>query len=107
MTEQIYYKLEFYVPETHCGEVKDAVFEAGGGRLGNYDCCCWQTIGSGQFRPGDGSSPFIGESGTIEQVREVKVELIMSAGVKNAVITALKQAHPYETPAYQYWQVKI
>lgn len=99
------YKLEFYVPPMQLDAVKTAVFEAGAGRIGNYDCCCWETSGTGQFRPLDGSNPFIGQAGNVEQVAEVKVEMVCAADCIKAVIAALKKTHPYETPAYQYWQV--
>ena len=101
------YKLEFYVPETHVAEVKAAVFDAGGGRIGNYDNCCWQCTGTGQFRPCPGSNPFIGSQDVIEEVTEIKVELICSGEHLQSVIAALKQSHPYETPAFQYWPVNI
>lgn len=101
------FKLEFYVPETHVDGVKDAIFKAGGGKIGNYDCCCWQIVGKGQFRACEGSNPFIGEKGEIEEVSEFKVEMICSADNLQPVIEALKKAHPYETPAYQYWQVQV
>ena len=97
--------LIFYVPEANAEAVKAAVFAAGGGRLGKYDCCCWQTTGSGQFRPLDGSHPAIGRQHTIEHVREIKVELVVRDELLPAVIAALKAAHPYETPAYCHWPV--
>jgi len=100
------YKLEFYVPETHLDEVKSAVFQAGAGRIGNYDCCCWQTLGSGQFRPLAGSRPFLGQIDEIEKVPEWKVEMVFGEDYLMAVIEALESAHPYETPAYQYWMVQ-
>jgi len=99
------YKLEFYVPPMQLDAVKTAIFEAGAGRIGNYDCCCWETSGTGQFRPLDGSNPFIGQTGSIEQVAEVKVEMVCAEEYIEAVVAALKEAHPYETPAYQYWLV--
>lgn len=102
-----YYKVEFYVPATHLEEVKNAVFDAGGGRLSNYDNCCWQSEGVGQFRPCPGSRPFIGAQGAVEHVSEFKVEFICGDNFVKQVIAALKKAHPYETPAYQYWAVKI
>ena len=100
-------KLEFYVPETHVNEVKNAVFAAGGGKIGDYDCCSWETAGTGQFRPCEGSKPFIGQQGAIEQVPEIKVELVCEKELIDQVITALKEAHPYETPAYQYWEIEV
>ncbi len=99
------YKFEFFVPPMQLDTVKYAVFKAGAGRIGNYDCCCWETSGTGQFRPLDGSNPFVGETGKIEQVAEVKVEMVCAEKYIEPVIAALKKAHPYETPAYQYWRV--
>ncbi|MFA7229778.1 MAG: YqfO family protein [Victivallaceae bacterium] len=100
-----YYKLEIYVPESHVTAVKNAIFQAGVGKIGNYDCCCWETGGTGQFRPLSGSNPFIGSEGRVEQVTEVKLETICPENVLETVIAALKAAHPYETPAYQFWLV--
>jgi len=68
--------------------------------MGDYDCCCWQTLGSGQFRPLENSNPFIGEKGQIERVNEYKVEMVCDEEHIKAVITALKKAHPYEEPAF-------
>ncbi|MDD5697047.1 MAG: hypothetical protein PHH77_00370 [Victivallaceae bacterium] len=100
-------KLEVYVPLTHAEAVKTALFSAGAGRLGNYDCCCWQSSGTGQFRPLAGSHAFIGELDRVEEVPEIKLELLCPAAAMAAVIAALKRAHPYETPAFQYWPVEI
>ena len=97
--------LIFYVPEANAEAVKSAVFAAGGGRIGKYDCCCWQTAGSGQFRPLNGSHPAIGRQNTIEHVLEIKVELVVRSELLPAVIAALREAHPYETPAYFHWPV--
>jgi len=80
--------------------VKTAMFEAGAGRVGNYDCCAWQTRGEGQFRPLNGSTPFIGNQGQIETVIEYKLELVCEEPCLKAVIAALKRAHPYEEVAY-------
>lgn len=99
------FKLEFYVPEDHLEKVKDALFSVGAGAIGDYECCCWQTKGTGQFRPGEGSNPYIGVSGEIETVSEYKVELICKEEIIEQVIDALKTSHPYETPAYAYWEI--
>ena len=64
------YKLCFFVPEAAAETVKEAVFEVGAGRIGNYDKCCWQVKGTGQFRPLAGSSPHLGEHGRVEKVEE-------------------------------------
>lgn len=94
------YKLCIYVPQSHVEEVKTAVFAAGAGRMGDYESCAWQTLGQGQFRPGSGADPFIGEAGELEKVMEYKVEMICSEDCIAAVIQALKEAHPYEEPAF-------
>jgi hypothetical protein len=99
------FKLEFYVPVEYAEKVKNAVFAAGGGRIGNYDCCSWETLGSGQFRPSYDANPFIGEAGNLEKTPELKVEMVCDDNLIDFVITALIDAHPYETPAYQFWKV--
>jgi len=95
-----HYQIIFYVPKDHCDKVKTALFHAGAGKLGNYQECAWQTLGQGQFRPNESSQPFIGESGKLESVEEYKVEMICSKDCIDQAISALKQAHPYEEPAY-------
>ncbi|MEQ8952612.1 MAG: NGG1p interacting factor NIF3, partial [Gammaproteobacteria bacterium] len=63
MSQASLYKIEFYVPESHLEQVKSAMFAAGAGRAGEYDSCAWQTLGQGQFRGLEGSSPYLGQSG--------------------------------------------
>ncbi len=99
------YKLCFFVPETYLDEVKDALFEAGAGRIGLYDCCCWQVKGVGQFRALEGSSPFLGDINRLKKVEEYKVEMVCEDQLISEVITALKLAHPYEEPAYDVWKL--
>ncbi|MGV6807846.1 MAG: NGG1p interacting factor NIF3, partial [bacterium] len=89
------FKLVFFVPASHLEVVKQAVFSAGGGRIGRYDRCCWQTLGQGQFRPLDGSQPFLGESGQTESVEEYRVELVCEDALIRAAVAAMKGAHPY------------
>lgn len=92
--------LSFYVPETHLEKVKLAVFNAGAGKIGNYDQCSFEIRGIGQFRPLEGSQPFLGKVNNVERVEEVKVEMVCADELLENVINALKSAHPYETPAY-------
>ena len=99
------YKLCFYVPETHLETVKKAVFAAGAGRIGAYDSCCWQVLGQGQFRPLQGSNPFLGSAGLVEQVAERKVEMVVADELIHDSVKALKAAHPYETPAFEVWRL--
>ncbi|MGQ9426338.1 NGG1p interacting factor NIF3 [Gilvimarinus sp. F26214L] len=94
------YKLSFFVPESHLEQVKAAVFEAGAGRIGDYDQCCWQAPGLGQFRPLEGSQPYLGQQGQVEQAREYKVEMVCAKDRVSASVQALLSAHPYEEPAY-------
>ncbi len=94
------HKLCFYVPESHLEQVKDAVFEAGAGRIAHYDRCCWQMLGEGQFRPLPGSSPYLGKEKNIETVAEYRVEMVCDEAVVKDVVDALKKSHPYETPAF-------
>jgi hypothetical protein len=99
------HQLCFYVPESHVESVKQAVFAAGAGRIGNYECCAWQVLGEGQFCPTAGSQPFLGSQGRLEIVREFRVELVCDDARIEAVVRALLEAHPYEEPAFHYWPV--
>ena len=89
-----------FVPLSHKEQVKEAMFEAGGGKVGNYDCCCFEQTGIGQFRPLIGSQAFVGKLNEIEKVEEVRIEMICDEASYASVIAAMKSAHPYETPAY-------
>jgi len=94
------YYLIVYIPESHLETVKQALFAAGAGKIGDYDCACWQIKGTGQFRPLEGSHPYTGEQGKLETCEEYKVEVIFKDECLNEVITALKKSHPYEEPAF-------
>lgn len=97
------YQLVFYVPTEDAEAVKQAVFAAGAGRLGNYEHCCWQVEGVGQFRPLAGANPAIGELDQLEKVPELRVEMICEDADVKAVVEAFKKAHPYEEPAFSVW----
>lgn len=99
------YKLAFFVPVEHAESVKEAVFETGAGRIGDYEACCFQTRGTGQFRPLKGADPHIGQVGTLETVEEFKIELVCKDELIKAAVAALKLAHPYEEVAYDVWQL--
>lgn len=100
------YKLSFFVPESDLETVKQALFDAGAGRIGDYDRCCWQVLGEGQFRPLEGSDPHIGSHGKVETVAEWKVELVCADQLINQVVSALRSAHPYEEPAFDVWKLE-
>ncbi|SNB56546.1 hypothetical protein SAMN04487880_1669 [Marinobacter sp. es.042] len=100
------YKMCYFVPETHVEKTKQALFDAGAGRIGDYDSCAWQCLGRGQFRPLEGSDPFLGHAGEIEAVDEYKVELVCADDLIKDALAALKQAHPYEEPAYEIYRME-
>lgn len=99
------YKLIVFVPESHTDTVKASLFAAGAGRQGDYDCCAWQTLGTGQFRPLAGSSPFLGRQDEVETVAEYRVEMLCEAPRLASVVAALRAAHPYEEPAFEVIQL--
>lgn len=94
------YKLIFFVPVNDLEQVKQALFSAGAGKQGNYENCCWQTLGEGQFQAGVGAHPAIGQVGVLEKVPEYRVEMICESTHIKAAVAALKLAHPYEEPAF-------
>lgn len=94
------YKLVFFVPVAHVDSVKSAVFAAGAGKIGNYDQCCWQVLGQGQFRPLPDSQPHVGEIGEVMCLPEYRVELVCTDEHIHAAVSALLTAHPYEEPAF-------
>ena len=105
--ELFLYQLYFYVPAAHAEEVKKAVFSAGAGRIGDYRDCCWQTEGTGQYRPQEGSQPFAGETGKLSHEDELKIELVCGEQHRDAVRSALLDAHPYEEVAYGFIKIEL
>lgn len=100
------YRLNFYVPEKNIEEVKEALFAAGAGKIGNYEKCCWQVPGEGQFLPLHESCPTIGQRGKLEKLQEYKVEMVIEDHLIKQVIEALIKSHPYEEPAYDFVKVQ-
>ena len=99
------FQITVYVPKSHKEQVKMAIFKAGAGQYQGYDSCSWECLGQGQFRPLPGSEPFIGDINKIEVVPEYKIETLCHEDKLPAVINALKNSHPYETPAYTVTQL--
>lgn len=99
------YQLIVYIPSSHLDLVKNAILKAGAGKIGNYDYCCWQTKGIGQFRASEESKPFVGEIGKIHKEEEYKVEFVVEEKYIEDVIKALKENHPYEVVAYSVFQM--
>ena len=96
-------KLVWFVPKDALDTTRDAVFEAGGGRIGDYTRCSWYAAGTGTFLGAEGTSPTLGESGREERVAELRVETVVPEGRIRDAIVALRLAHPYEEPAYDVY----
>jgi dinuclear metal center YbgI/SA1388 family protein len=93
-------KLVVFVPVDAAERLIDALAAAGAGTIGAYDRCAWTTEGVGTFRPLRGADPAIGRVGEVEQVAEVRVEMVVPPARRAAVVAALRGAHPYEEPAF-------
>ncbi|WP_274363273.1 Nif3-like dinuclear metal center hexameric protein [Paenibacillus thermotolerans] len=101
------YKLVVFVPTTHLEAVSGAMFSAGAGHIGNYSHCSFTVEGFGTFMPQDGTDPFIGKQGVLEKVNETRIETIVTAAGRRAVVEAMLQAHPYEEVAYDLYAVEL
>jgi len=97
-------KLSTFVPSKQADVVRQALWDAGAGHIGNYDACSFNVSGNGTFRAGEGTDPFCGKKGEIHTEPEVKIEVILPAYQKNAVLNALLSVHPYEEPAYDFFR---
>jgi len=96
------HKLYTYVPVADADKVRDAMFAAGAGHIGNYTECSFSTSGSGTFKPGSSANPAIGMAGGArEAVEEVKIEVLVDRASAKSVISAMKESHPYEEVAYE------
>lgn len=93
-------KLVTYVPRLHIFSVREALFAAGAGKIGNYDSCSFTAEGIGTFRANEHAKPFVGNINEIHIETELRLELIMPKHIKHKVIKALLMTHPYEEPAY-------
>ena len=89
-----------FVPVSDAEAVREAMFAAGAGRIGDYSHCSWTVTGTGQFLPGSGASPAVGTVGAVERVAEDRVEVIAPAGLRGSMLAAMRAAHPYEEPAF-------
>lgn len=101
-----YIKLAVFVPAGHVENVRNAISEAGAGWIGNYSHCTFMTQGAGTFKPLEGTNPYIGRAGEIEQVEEVKLETIVPFSGLKSVIQAMLKAHPYEEAAYDLYPLE-
>ena len=96
-------KLVTFCPVDHAEKVREAIFQAGAGQIGEYDCCSFNLEGKGSFRGGDSTNPFVGEKGQIHYEPEVRIETILPDYLENVVLKAMFNAHPYEEVAYDIY----
>ena len=98
-------KLVVFVPREALDAVREALFAAGAGRIGDYEHCSWYTEGTGTFLGGEGTSPNVGRAGREERVAELRLETVFPADRQDDVLTALRRAHPYEEPAFDVYEL--
>ncbi len=96
-------KLVVFVPREALDAVRQAVFAAGAGRIGDYEHCSWYTIGTGTFLGGESTDPSVGEKGREERVAELRLETVYPVEREADVVRALRAAHPYEEPAFDLY----
>lgn len=96
-------KLVVFVPREALDPVRDALFSAGAGRIGRYERCSWYTVGTGTFLGGGGTEPSVGQSGHEQRVLELRLETVFQAELQEEIVAALREAHPYEEPAFDVY----
>jgi hypothetical protein len=96
-------KLVVFVPSDALDAVRDALFAAGAGRIGDYERCSWYSEGTGTFLGGEGTSPVLGEAGREERVQELRLETVYPVDCEAKIVRALCEAHPYEEPAFDLY----
>jgi hypothetical protein len=100
------YKLHYFVPLEAKEITKQALFDIGVGRYENYEMCCFETLGVGQFKPINKANPSVGEINILEHVQEYKIEMICDDTLINHAIEVLKTVHPYEEVAYEVFKME-
>jgi hypothetical protein len=96
-------KLVVYVPREALDPLREALFEAGAGRIGDYERCSWYTEGTGTFLGGEETTPSVGQPGREQRVAELRLETVYPAEREVEVVEALRRAHPYEEPAFDLY----
>lgn len=101
------YKVVVYVPESHANKLREAMGNAGAGKIGNYSHCTFTLKGTGRFKPEEGANPTIGSVGNLEEVTEDRIETVCSGEKLQDVLKAIKEAHPYEEPATDIYPIEL
>lgn len=99
-------KLVAYIPESHLDSVREAIFNAGAGVIGNYDSCGFVSQGTGSFRGNESTNPFVGDKGKLHFEKELRFETVFVSHLKDKVIKALITTHPYEEVAYDIYSLE-
>lgn len=99
-------KIVVTVPVGNANRIRQAMGEAGAGRVGNYTFCSFSVRGTGRFLPGNGATPAIGQVGTLEEVEEERIEVNCDDALVADVIAAIRRAHPYEEPAIDIYTLE-
>ncbi len=99
-------KLVTYVPGDHAEKVRSAIFDVGAGVIGNYDSCSYNVAGTGTFRAGENTDPYVGEKGELHFEPEVRIETVMPEFIRSRVVSAMLEAHPYEEVAYDIYSLQ-
>jgi dinuclear metal center YbgI/SA1388 family protein len=104
--DETLYKLAVFVPEDAFRTVREALADAGAGRIGDYEACAFAVEGTGFFKPGANTDPYIGEAGgDVESAQEHKLEVEVARWNLGRVLNALHDAHPYDEVAYDLYPV--
>ncbi len=101
------YKIVVFAPETHADILREAMGQAGAGKIGDYEHCTFTIKGVGRFRPVAGANPTIGEVGTLEAVNEERIETVCSPELLETVLAAIRAVHPYEEPATEVYELVV
>jgi dinuclear metal center YbgI/SA1388 family protein len=98
-------KLVTYVPIAYADKMREALFAAGCGNIGNYDSCSYNLKGEGTFRAKEGAKPFCGNTGELHYEDEIRIETVLPAYKKTEIVETLINIHPYEEPVYDLYRI--
>ncbi len=101
------YKIVVYVPADHADKLREAIGNAGAGKIGNYSHCTFTIKGTGRFKPLEGANPTVGKIGETEEVAEDRIETVCEEDVLSNVLKVIKEVHPYEEPATDVYPIEV
>ncbi|KKW47310.1 hypothetical protein A3C21_03650 [Candidatus Kaiserbacteria bacterium RIFCSPHIGHO2_02_FULL_59_21] len=101
------YKVVVFVPVADAEKLRQAIGNAGGGKIGAYSHCNFSSRGTGRFLPSEKAKPAIGKAGKLEEVEEERIEFVCETHCLDEVVAAIRKAHPYEEPAIETWKIEM